>query len=216
MSTLCTYPSPNKHPHFTMRIIYSTVFLILTLLIAACSDNSVWYAEVTEWVTGLPMDNTCELTAPGWLEPAEQHTVAKNTPHKHINAAFDHSPMALKCTQRPVLPMVPKGKAYLLSYHTPKKVTSSDILALPKGTRVELLSVWLEKMNRTFGSNEPYYAICAELRAEESDTTFWAVLAWNQAPTTLPLLANPTTGTPLSLSLEDALRYARKRSFTHP
>lgn len=199
-----------------MRIIYNTVFLITALLIAACSDNSAWYAEVTEWVTDLPMDNTCELTAPGWLVPAEQYTIAKNTPHQHINAVFEHSPMALKCTQRPVLPMVPKERAYLLSYHNPKKVASSDILALPKGARVELLSVWLEKMNRTFGSTEPFYAICAELRAVESDTTFWAVLAWNQSPAILPLLANPATGKPLGISLEDALLYARKRDFNRP
>lgn len=197
-----------------MRIIYNTVFLILTLLIAACSDNSTWYAEVTEWVTGLPMDNTCVLTAPGLLVPATQHTAEKNTPHKHINAAFDHSPMALKCTQRPALPMVPKGRAYLLLYRNPKKEDSADMHPLPQGTRVELLSVWLEKMNRTFGKKEPFYAICAELRAVESDTTFWAVLAWNQSPATLSLLADPTTGKPLGISLQDALHFSRKIHFT--
>lgn len=182
--------------------------LITALLTTACSESNNWYAEVTEWITGLPMDNTCELAAPMWVVPAEY---GKSSPLKTPLDQFAES-FASRTTLEPyaqALPMLPTMRSYLLLYSDPALDTARK---LPQGTRVELLSVWLEKM--THPDLAPLYAVCAELRPVESSETFWIILACKATPTTLAPLTDPTTGAPLTLSLEDALHYPRKRTFS--
>ena len=195
------------------RLLLKLLPVILALLTAACSDSGPWYAEVTEWVRGLPMDNICELTAPTWAVSAEygKHSWHKTAPGQFA-ACFDKHK---KIGQSPALPMLPKKRADLLLYHdstAEQDPLYPTALHLPKGTRIELLSVWLEKM--TPPDSKPSYAVCAELRPAQSAGTFWVILAWKEAPSTLALLANPTTGKPLTLSLEDALLYTTKKHFT--
>lgn len=52
-----------------MKLFYRTLFLLIAALLSACTrtpDN--WYAEVTEWILGLPMDNICDLSQPMVIE----------------------------------------------------------------------------------------------------------------------------------------------------
>lgn len=47
------------------------LLLTASLLLAACSrTEEAWHADVTEWITGLPMDNVCALACPMRLESA--------------------------------------------------------------------------------------------------------------------------------------------------
>lgn len=195
-------------------LLHKLLLPILLLLTAACSDSSPWYAEVTEWIDGLPMDNICELTAPTWAVPAEY---GKTSWHKTSPAQFAASfGKHKKLGQGPALPMLPKRHADLLLYKDPateRERPYTTALPLPKGTRVELMSVWMEQVKQP--GLAPSYAICAELRPLESAGAFWVLLAWKESPSTLALLAAPTTGKPLRIDLEDALQHITKKSFSN-
>ena len=186
-----------------------TWLLLLVLLITACSNEPrYWYADVTEWLIGLPADNICETTQPMWLSPSKDSHLILAGPKE----AMPYSTAARKLSLRPTMPVVKEGRRVLL-YKEPHGETE-PLQALPKGTRVELLSAWLEKVESADAA--PLYAIYAELRLLHTDETVWAALAWHETPKTLPLLAAPTTHKALSLELENALKYVTKRSIPRP
>ena len=202
------------------RPLLCSLILATALFTGACTDDSPWYAEATEWLTGLPMDNMCVLTAPVWVVPAES---GKDSPfkipsgdsaHQHLAVGFDYSDLARTRGELPALPMLPtKQRAYLMLYSAPANDAGSRAIPLPQGARIELLSAWIEKMNGPSKAT-PLYAVCAALYAPEEDLTFWAVLAWDTKPAVLPLLADPATGKPLRMDMEDASEYTHRRSFT--
>ena len=49
------------------KLLTCTLLALAALLVSCSSEPKEWYADVTEWITGLPMDNTCATSRAAYL-----------------------------------------------------------------------------------------------------------------------------------------------------
>lgn len=166
------------------------------VLCAACKqEHSSRYADVTEWVVGLPADNICTLAAP----LAEVAAGSRNAlPQQAGRAHFPDT---------------------LTPHDTLLRVHDADAAAdgeppLPVGSRAELLSVWVEQLEMP-GAPRAAYAVFAELQVEGYPGSVWVYTGTLSRAGSLPLLLRPADGQPLSLDLEDALEYCELKKTRH-
>lgn len=158
------------------------LILAAALLLSACKPSH-WYADATEWVSGLPYDNKCALA-----EPLVELTPAKET------------------TGTPTPSPVPQGSLILVpAAEAEGNAPSTTTLSLPAGAQVELLRIIVEHRDNT-------YTAYAELALPQTTQPVWVCVATSHtAITKLPLLLTPATGKPLKLDLNSALEYTEKK-----
>ena len=159
--------------------------LLVTCAAMLCScERSTWYADTTEWISGLPADNFCELSEPMRFSREAGEDAPASDALVFIRAIRKKDP---RTTSRLLLPAQP-----------------GDPDALPAGTQAELLRVLTEQQP------DKQFALYAELRLASGGLPLWVFLGKSAKPSRLPFLVNPTTKAPLSLDLNDALESAAK------
>lgn len=180
--------------------IFSFLLALATLLLCSC-DPKYWYADATEWIIGLPIDNMCMIAEPLCIVDSAQISDMRQ-------AAILSE--ARQSEQAPSFKVIPKGSRFLVKAPAAGDTPDDSLRpALPAGTHVELLRVIIERMENA--AHRDLYAVYAELALPQDRKTVWVFLSCSSDPKELPLLLTPSSGMPLSLDMSDALEYAEKR-----